>query len=136
MRHIWNIVIGIMQITVKNVKRSRGCFNMACQNLFAIRPPKQVVSRAIIEIRELYQNLGRNVAPADFIVRIRNLRAVQHLRNVGLRKVGIFAKVADMRIRDCDVYHKYLFSNALSIIKHNKKIDSCISGSCACHNTP
>ena len=66
--------------------------------LLFIRSPQEIIGAGVVEISQLYQNVCWNVALAHFVVGVADLRTLQILGKVFLKKVAVLAQIPDASI--------------------------------------
>ena len=66
--------------------------------LFLVRAFQKIVGAGVVEVGQLDQNVGGNVALAYFVVGVADLRTLQIFSQVPLQQVAILAQVPDASI--------------------------------------
>ena len=66
--------------------------------LFLVRAFQKIIGAGMVEISQLDQNVCWNVALAHFVVGVADLRTLQILGKVFLKKVAVLAQVPDASI--------------------------------------
>ncbi len=83
---------------------------------------KNIVVRYIVEIRKLFEYLGRDINISPFIIAVNALAAIQYFSYLLLSHVLVFTQISFSSVHNCRINHRLkIYTEALpKLLKYQK----------------